>query len=114
MCSSDLLGSAPAAARVHPCLEWHGDLLPLLDQLGAEGVVQLLVEGGPNVAGSFHRSGLVDRYILHMAPALMGDAPHALTGIETPTITDLWRGRVIGVRQLGDDIEVVMEPTQEQ
>ena len=109
-----VLGSTPATARVHPCLEWHGALPPLLDQLGAEGVVQLLVEGGPNVAGSFHSQRLVDRYVIHVAPALMGDAPRALTGIETPTITDLWRGRVTDVRRLGDDIEVVLEPAKEK
>ena len=105
-----VLGEAPTAARVHPCLEWTGPIPDLLDRLGAEGVLQLLVEGGPRVAGSFHRAGLVDRYVMHMAPALMGEAPRALAGLETPTIDQLWRGRTVAVRQLGNDLEVIIDP----
>ena len=45
-----VLGTAPAGARVHPCLEWTGGVPELLDRLGAEGVLQLLVEGGRTVA----------------------------------------------------------------
>ena len=56
-----VLGQAPPGARVHPCLEVSGDLGPILDDLGARGVLQLLVEGGATVAGAFHRAGLVDR-----------------------------------------------------
>lgn len=105
-----VLGAAPAGARVHPCLEWNGDLTELLDHLGSDGVVQLLVEGGPKVAGSFHSAGLIDRYVLHLAPALMGDGPRAIAGVTTPTIDRLWRGRTVSVRQLGNDLEVVLEP----
>ena len=44
-----VLGRAPAGAAVHPCTEWtrdDGDLGALLDRLGADGVLQVLVEGG--------------------------------------------------------------------
>src|SRR5690606_41319518 len=67
-----VLGRAPAGAKVHPCLEVEGDLGDVLDDLGARGVVQLLVEGGPSVAGAFHRAGLVDAYVLYLAPVLFG------------------------------------------
>jgi diaminohydroxyphosphoribosylaminopyrimidine deaminase/5-amino-6-(5-phosphoribosylamino)uracil reductase len=105
-----VLGSAPAGARVHPCLEWRGDPGELLHTLGAEGVLQVMVEGGARVAASFHSAGLVDRYVLHLAPAFMGDGAGALHGVGTATITDLWRGRVTSLRMLGADIEVVLEP----
>lgn len=107
-----VLGTAPTGAKVHPCLEWQGELEPLLHQLGAEGVLQVMVEGGARVAASFHRAALVDRYVLHLAPALMGDGDGALHGISTATISDLWRGRITGVRRLGDDLEVVLEPVR--
>ena len=45
---------------------------PLLDELGRRGVLQLLVEGGASVADVFHRAGLVDQYVLYLAPALLG------------------------------------------
>lgn len=106
-----VLGTAPAEARVHPCLEWTGSLPDLLDRLGSEGVLQLLVEAGPAVAGSFHREGLVNRYVLHLAPAIAGDcSPGMFAGCSTDTIADLWRGRVTATTMLGPDLEVILEP----
>jgi diaminohydroxyphosphoribosylaminopyrimidine deaminase/5-amino-6-(5-phosphoribosylamino)uracil reductase len=105
-----VLGTAPIGAKVHPCLEWDGPLAELLDRLGGEGVLQVLVEGGPRVAASFHEQELVDRYVLHLAPALMGAGRPALDGAATDTIADLRRGTIVSTRRLGDDIEIVLEP----
>ena len=106
-----VLGRAPVGARVHPCLEWSGELQDLLDHLGADGVIQLLVEAGPTVTGSFHREGLVNQYVLHLAPAVAGDrSPGMLGNCTTPTIADLWRGRISATQMLGPDLEVVLEP----
>jgi diaminohydroxyphosphoribosylaminopyrimidine deaminase / 5-amino-6-(5-phosphoribosylamino)uracil reductase len=108
-----VLGTAPTGAKVHPCRQWNGPLDELLDALGAEGVLQVLVEGGAAVAASFHHQRLVDRYVLHLAPALFGgdDGRSLFAGAGAPTIADLWRGRVISTRALGDDLEVVLAPT---
>ena len=73
-------------------------------------VLQVLVEGGPRVAASFHEQELVDRYVLHLAPALMGAGRPALDGAATDTIADLRRGTIVSTRRLGDDIEIVLEP----
>src|SRR5690606_32434361 len=83
-----VLGTAPPGARVHPCLEVSGDLGAILDDLGKRGVVQLLVEGGPTVAAAFHRAGLVDRYVVYLAPVLFGgdDGRPVLAGPGAPTI----------------------------
>jgi diaminohydroxyphosphoribosylaminopyrimidine deaminase/5-amino-6-(5-phosphoribosylamino)uracil reductase len=108
-----VLGTAPASARVHPCLEWTGDLAALLDTLGAEGVLQLMVEGGPTVAHAFHAAGLVDRYVIYQAPALFGgdDAVALFRGSGAPSIGDLWRGEVESMIPLGRDwrIDLVAE-----
>jgi diaminohydroxyphosphoribosylaminopyrimidine deaminase/5-amino-6-(5-phosphoribosylamino)uracil reductase len=66
------------------------------------------VEGGPNVVSRLHAEGLVDRYVFHLAPALMGDGAGSFSSVHTPTIADMWRGRTLGVRQLGDDVEIVV------
>ncbi|HEX8802933.1 MAG TPA: bifunctional diaminohydroxyphosphoribosylaminopyrimidine deaminase/5-amino-6-(5-phosphoribosylamino)uracil reductase RibD [Acidimicrobiales bacterium] len=107
-----VLGHAPPGARVHPCWEVTGDLGDVLDDLGARGVLQLLVEGGPTVAGAFHRAGLVDRYVLYLAPALFGgdDAAGLFLGAGAATMADVWRGRVTGVSRLGDDLRVDLQP----
>lgn len=107
-----VLGSVPDDARVHPCREWDGDLEALLDQLGSEGHVQVLVEGGATVAASFHRADLVDRYVVYLAPAILGgdDGLGVFAGKGAATISDLWRGRVDSLRQVGADVRIDVVP----
>lgn len=107
-----VLGAAPAGAKVHPCLERSGDLAPILDELGAAGHLQLLVEGGAGVARAFHAAGLVDRYVLYLAPALFGgdDALGLFRGPGAPTVADVWRGRIASVAPLGADLRIDLVP----
>ena len=111
-----VLGTAPADARVRPCLEWEGDLCDLLDELGGRGVLQLMVEGGAQVVGSFHRAGLIDRYVLYVAPAVFGGAAAfpAIGGNTAPTLTDLWRGRFDSVEQVGVDLRIEIVPNEKE
>ena len=107
-----VLGHAPSGAKVHPVLEMRGDLGDVLDELGDRGVLQALVEGGATVAGDFHRAGLVDRYVVYLAPALFGgdDARPLFTGPGAPTIAEVWRGRIVTFEQLGDDLRLECSP----
>jgi len=108
-----VLGHAPADARVQPAIEMGGDLGDVLDDLGRRGVLQVLVEGGPTVAGAFHRAGLVDRYVFYLAPALLGgdDGRPVFAGAGAATMADAWRGRIADVRRLGGDLRVDVAPT---
>jgi diaminohydroxyphosphoribosylaminopyrimidine deaminase/5-amino-6-(5-phosphoribosylamino)uracil reductase len=103
-----VLGHAPPGARVLPALEHTGPLSPLLDRLGAEGVLQLMVEGGASVAHRFHTEGLVDRYVVYLAPALLGgdDGVSMFAGPGAATMADVWRGRVVALARLGPDIRI--------
>lgn len=103
-----VLGSVPEGARIRPAEEHHGPLEPLLDRLGSEGVVQLMVEGGARVAHEFHRLGLVDEYVVYLAPALAGgdDAPGLFGGPGAPGIDAFTRGRFRGVTRLGPDLRL--------
>jgi len=103
-----VLGKAPEGAKVHPALELEGDLVQVLDGLGRRGVMQAMVEGGPTVAGDFHRAGLVDRYVLYLAPVLLGgdDGRPLFSGPGAHRIEDVWRGRIESVEQLGPDLKV--------
>ena len=106
-----VLGHAPEQANVHPCLEWDKSLCELLDTLGNDGVLQLMVEGGATVASSFHQQNLVDRYVLYVAPAFMGgnDGAPLFNGESAPSMQQLWRGTLRNVRQLESDIEVTID-----
>jgi diaminohydroxyphosphoribosylaminopyrimidine deaminase/5-amino-6-(5-phosphoribosylamino)uracil reductase len=107
-----VLGAAPPDAKVQPCVELSGPLSDVLDELGRRGIVQAMVEGGATVAGQFHREHLVDRYVIYLAPALFGgdDARPLLAGPGAATMDDIWRGRIINVEQLGDDVKIELEP----
>jgi diaminohydroxyphosphoribosylaminopyrimidine deaminase/5-amino-6-(5-phosphoribosylamino)uracil reductase len=103
-----VVGRAPAGARVHPALEHDGTLEELLDLLGERGVLQLLVEGGAHLAHSWHAAGLVDHYVVYLAPALLGgdDGLPLLAGPGAPTMAEIRRGRLLDVRRLGQDIRI--------
>jgi diaminohydroxyphosphoribosylaminopyrimidine deaminase/5-amino-6-(5-phosphoribosylamino)uracil reductase len=103
-----VLGAAPAGAKVQPALELSGALGDVLTELGRRGVLQLLVEGGASVAHDFHVAGLVDRYVFYLAPALFGgdDARPLFAGPGAGTIEDVWRGRLVSVERLGEDLRV--------
>jgi diaminohydroxyphosphoribosylaminopyrimidine deaminase/5-amino-6-(5-phosphoribosylamino)uracil reductase len=103
-----VLGDPPAGARVRPDLIHKGPLDPLLIELGRRGVVQLLVEGGAEVAGSFHRAGLVDQYVLYFAPVFMGgdDGVPTFSGPGAPSMASVWRGRISSVRRFGPDLRI--------
>src|SRR5579863_9006794 len=98
-----VLGHVPDGAKVHPALEVSGEPGAVLDELGAKGVLQVLVEGGARVAHAFHAAGLVDRYVLYFAPALFGgdDAVPMFSGPGAPRVEELWRGRIVSVAMLG-------------
>jgi diaminohydroxyphosphoribosylaminopyrimidine deaminase/5-amino-6-(5-phosphoribosylamino)uracil reductase len=107
-----VLGPVPAGARIEPALELKGEPADVLDELGRRGVLQALVEGGPTVAGAFHRAGVVDRYVFYMAPALLGgdDGRPVLAGPGAATMAEAWRGRIVSVERLGDDLRVELAP----
>jgi diaminohydroxyphosphoribosylaminopyrimidine deaminase/5-amino-6-(5-phosphoribosylamino)uracil reductase len=107
-----VLGSAPDDARAQPLIELSGELDDVLVDLAGRGVLQLMVEGGAHVAGAFHQAGLIDRYVIYLAPALFGgdDARPLFAGPGAPTIADIWRGELIDVRKLGNDVRIEMRP----
>jgi diaminohydroxyphosphoribosylaminopyrimidine deaminase / 5-amino-6-(5-phosphoribosylamino)uracil reductase len=76
-----------------------GPLAVELEQLGAEGVQSLLLEGGPTLASSFLAEDLVDRVVLFVAPTLAGEGPALLSGPAGPV-------NVYGLtsRSSGDDL----------
>lgn len=109
-----VLGRPPAEALVNPCTVWtrdDGSVRDLLDRLGAEGVLQVLVEGGPAVVGEWHEAGVVDEYLCYVAPALLGGGGRPALGFPGgDTIDEMWRGRFVDIRQIGEDLRVIVRP----
>ena len=106
-----VLGNVSPTDKVNPCLEWTGSLPNLLDTLGNEGVIQLMVEGGPRVATSFHNEQLIDQYILHLAPIIAGGSQTS-NALDTSTdMSSMMNGHIVSTQVLDNDIEIILEPT---
>ena len=107
-----VLGRAPENARVRPCDEMSGPLGVILDRLGAEGVLCVLVEGGASVASAFHAARLVDEYVVYVAPVIFGgdDAMGLFRGPGAPSIADVARSTFRSVERIGIDLKIVMRP----
>jgi diaminohydroxyphosphoribosylaminopyrimidine deaminase/5-amino-6-(5-phosphoribosylamino)uracil reductase len=87
------------------------DLDAALRVLHDRGVRSVLLEGGPTLAGSFVRAGLVDRVVAYLAPTLIGGGGlPALGGDGAPSIDKAWQLRVDSVDRVGGDLRVVARP----
>lgn len=100
-------------AKVNPCTVWSESLDSLLDTLGDEGVLQLMVEGGPTVASAFHNQGLINQYVFHIAPIVSGssEAPGVFVGDVQQQLSHC---AVVSTTVMGDDVEIVLEPLTEK
>ncbi|MET4639144.1 diaminohydroxyphosphoribosylaminopyrimidine deaminase/5-amino-6-(5-phosphoribosylamino)uracil reductase [Mycetocola sp. 2940] len=102
-----------AALHVHPrrALRFAGDDLPAdLADLHARGIRSLFLEGGPTLISAFITAGLVDEYLIYLAPVLLGGSRTALTDIGVGSISDARRLAVDSVHTLGDDLLVIARP----
>jgi diaminohydroxyphosphoribosylaminopyrimidine deaminase/5-amino-6-(5-phosphoribosylamino)uracil reductase len=102
-----------AALRSHPRRPVHlsgEDLAADLAELQARGIRSLFLEGGPTLISAFIAAGLVDEYLIYLAPALLGGSRTAVTDIGVHSISDARRLAVDSVHTLGDDLLVVARP----
>ena len=79
-----------------------------LDQLGANGVTSILLEGGPHLAGAFFDAGEVDEIRLFIAPVVLGggSARDPLEGEGADRIAEATRALSLDVERIGDDVLV--------
>ena len=93
----------------------HVDLKLLLEELGRRDIVNLLVEGGGMVLGSFFDRALVDKVQAIIAPLIVGaaEAHTAIAGKGAYRMADALRLRDITIDRLGDDILVTGYPNYE-
>ena len=76
----------------------------ILDALWQEGIKHVWVEGGPTVASHFARLGLVDEFLIYLAPMLLGGDRTAIRDIGIENITGAKALEFVEVKQLGNDI----------
>lgn len=84
----------------------------VLAALADRGVVSVLLEGGPTLAGAFLAAGLVDRVVAYIAPALLGEGPAVLGAAGVGTIAGIHRLQVQDLGRVGPDIRVDALPVR--
>ncbi|WP_165066159.1 bifunctional diaminohydroxyphosphoribosylaminopyrimidine deaminase/5-amino-6-(5-phosphoribosylamino)uracil reductase RibD [Marisediminicola senii] len=107
--------AVPANARIrqHPqplVAVGHHDLAAAMRQLFDSGIRHAFVEGGPTLASAFVAAGLVDEYLVYLAPTLLGGPRLSIGEIGVGTLADARRLRIDSVEQLGDDLVVIARP----
>lgn len=64
----------------------------------------VLLEGGPTLAGAFLRAGAIDRILAYIAPILLGGPITAVDDVGVPNIARALRWRYDGMQQIGPDL----------
>lgn len=70
----------------------------------------VILEGGPTLAGAFLRSGLVDRILAYVAPMLLGGPVTAVDDVGVTSIAGALRWRYDGVQHVGPDLLLSLVP----
>ena len=85
----------------------------VLEELGRQDVVSLLVEGGGMVLGSFFDAGLVDKVHAFIAPVIIGgdQAPSPVAGQGVSKMAEAWQLERTQTHRYGPDWLIVGYPT---
>ena len=72
-----------------------------------------MVEGGPTIATEFHRRGLVNKYVFHVAPIVSGSdsAPGVFLDDQLMALQEF---AITSSTQMDDDLEIVLELQQQK
>ncbi len=86
------------------------DLSQMLRDLGQRGINELHVEAGHKLNGSFVREGLVDEFLIYMAPKLLGSGRELAAFGPLDRLEDGPSLRFVDVIRLGSDLRVIARP----
>jgi diaminohydroxyphosphoribosylaminopyrimidine deaminase/5-amino-6-(5-phosphoribosylamino)uracil reductase len=103
----------PIAGAEVVCLAGDGgrvDLTALLKVLAERECNRVLVEAGAELAGAFLQAGLVDEFVIYMAPKLLGSSARPLLTLPFDSMDQQVGLDITDMRQVGDDIRITARP----
>jgi len=86
------------------------DLAAMLSDLARRGINELHVEAGHKLNGSFVREGLVDEYLIYVAPKLLGTGRELAAFGPLAQLSDAKSLRFVDVARVGADLRIVARP----
>lgn len=88
------------------------DLSSALAYLGENGINNLLVEAGGNIAASFIKSGLLDELIVYQSPDIMGASAQAMVNLpDILKMSEKIKFEYQDLRKIGRDLKLSLIPT---
>lgn len=94
-----------------PALNQKVDLVSLLILLGKRGINTLWVEAGASLSGALLTLGVVDEFILYMAPTLLGADARALCQLPGVTqLADAHKFAFSDIKPIGSDVRLILTP----
>ncbi|WP_145043612.1 bifunctional diaminohydroxyphosphoribosylaminopyrimidine deaminase/5-amino-6-(5-phosphoribosylamino)uracil reductase RibD [Mycobacteroides abscessus] len=70
----------------------------------------IILEGGPTLAGAFLRAGLVDRILAYLAPMLLGGSVPAVEDVGVATLSRALRWEYDQIERMGPDVLLSLVP----
>ncbi|KWW18168.1 MULTISPECIES: bifunctional diaminohydroxyphosphoribosylaminopyrimidine deaminase/5-amino-6-(5-phosphoribosylamino)uracil reductase RibD [Peribacillus] len=88
------------------------DLGALMEELYKKGITDVLLEGGSEVNASFLRAGLIDKFLIYVAPKLLGgrNSLTPFTGVNIDTMDEALDVAFSSVDMFGEDIRITAYP----
>jgi diaminohydroxyphosphoribosylaminopyrimidine deaminase/5-amino-6-(5-phosphoribosylamino)uracil reductase len=106
----DTLAATGAEVILRPGPTGKVDLPAVLADLAQRGINELHVEAGHKLNGSFVREGLVDEYLVYLAPKLLGAGRDLAAFGPLERLDDAPALRFHAVDRIGDDLRVIARP----
>jgi diaminohydroxyphosphoribosylaminopyrimidine deaminase/5-amino-6-(5-phosphoribosylamino)uracil reductase len=86
----------------------------VLRDLARRGVIHVLCEGGGQLAGSLIRAGLVDDFVIFMAPSLLGGTGFPMVGKKGWSLKKMPRLKIQTLETCGEDVFIHAVPLKEK
>jgi diaminohydroxyphosphoribosylaminopyrimidine deaminase/5-amino-6-(5-phosphoribosylamino)uracil reductase len=100
----------PAGAEAHTLpagADGRLNLGAVIDWLGQQSFNEVLFEAGPTLNGALLREGLVDEWLVYMAPVVLGDGGRGLFHLPgLDRMADRFELKLTGTRQIGRDVRM--------
>ncbi|MGH8693461.1 MAG: bifunctional diaminohydroxyphosphoribosylaminopyrimidine deaminase/5-amino-6-(5-phosphoribosylamino)uracil reductase RibD [Burkholderiales bacterium] len=105
------LASKGAEVVVLPNAENKVDLLELAKYLSGRGINEVLVEAGTNLNSALLRAGVVDEFLIYLAPHLLGDAGRGMLDLgELTEMNKRLQLNILETRMIGSDLRILARP----